>query len=189
MRYNFSNIAKYPDGTWPPIGRAKLTYKFCPCRNQYFFKEGNNELLLYLRGHCKGWSENPEGVYTVNYIITVLFANWERKGLIRHNLYLLIGEQEVKAFGHYKRWNLFPETFRSSSKAICMGLFNLRIFITTFYLNTFGVADDYAVPFLCYENKNLLCQILKVRSLPRGLCYDNCLIKRRWYTSWETMYR
>lgn len=184
MKYHFSYIASYPNGT---IGRAHLTYEFCPCRNQYSFKSGKNELLSYLR-NCKGWSEDPEGVYTINYIFTVLFANWKWKNLIRnkYELELLIGEEELEVFGCEELRQWFVTDLEAQSESFgysrlfwdpCtvvsyLGVYHLRGFIASTYLNTHGVYESYSVPFLCYNDKKLLRKILNVSVIPEQLYYD-----------------
>jgi hypothetical protein len=49
-----------------------VIYEPCDCQEKYSFKP-QSRLLAYLR-QCKGWTDDPEGKYTLNYIIAVLLA-------------------------------------------------------------------------------------------------------------------
>ena len=59
-----------------------LQYFFCTHQEKYQIKR-SSRLESYLK-NCKGFVKDPKNLYTVNYIIAVLVANWRDQGLITH---------------------------------------------------------------------------------------------------------
>ena len=62
-----------------------LIYKCCPHNFRYKFKK-DSPLRKYLKTKCKGFVESPDDLYTINYIVIVLLANWGELRLVRCNL-------------------------------------------------------------------------------------------------------
>jgi len=58
-----------------------LLYFLCLHQERYAIKDPC--LLYYLTRLCEGFVEDPEGKYTLQYLLHVLLANWREKNLLK----------------------------------------------------------------------------------------------------------
>lgn len=70
-----------------------LYYAVCPHQEAFKFQQ-NAPLLRYLKNHCEGFVQEPNDIYTVNYIAIVLIENWERSGVLCHDR--IVTNHEIK---------------------------------------------------------------------------------------------
>ena len=60
----------------------RIIYSVCPHRNRYPFKKGS-ELKNYLKNECPVWKDDPEELYTVNFIVVALLSTFKSQDLIK----------------------------------------------------------------------------------------------------------
>jgi len=132
----------------------RISYKLCPHQDKYSFCP-NSPLKNYLENHCKGFVIDPSNTYTINYIVTILIANWGKRRLFSQN------QDAVLATSYIKK------AFRTTSAVI--GIKGLRRRIV-YQLD--AEAEDYFLrvkpqlydhPLWCLEPRDieLIASILK----------------------------
>lgn len=60
-----------------------INYKPCDCKGKYQFKK-DSSLLKFLQNN-NGWVSDPQNLYTLNYILICLIANFKEKGFLNAN--------------------------------------------------------------------------------------------------------
>ena len=116
-----------------------LDIKPCPHGEKYTLEDST--LLQYLMEDCKGFQIDPEGKYTLNYVITVLLANWKEKQLIQHCTVLTNGRIK-RAFGTYDSCFCLTE----------LRAMVLRYFDTKEFFLLEGYYRIYRAPLWCLDS-------------------------------------
>jgi hypothetical protein len=108
MVYELGDYVQIGEG---PLEFINLDYTPCPCRDFYLLDQ-ESSLFLYLKTHCKGWTESPHGFYTLNYIMIVLLANWSQKNLIRNCTFIRANKDEslIFTFNEIDLWAYYGTT-------------------------------------------------------------------------------
>jgi len=134
----------------------ELSYSFCPCREKYRLK--NKPLLDYLQTHCDGWVEDPQGRYTLNYLIAILLVNLKEKNRLKPILvrnHFQIDDPRLTAILRFSCFSL--SDFRNKIK----GLFHGKV----------CKESHRSVLFLCEPNVGLIHPFLK--NLEDEKCISN----------------
>jgi hypothetical protein len=103
MFFNFGSFIVLRDGSFKYVN---LIYGPCPCQRLYRFK-AESLLLQYLKDHCNTFSENPEGEYSLNYILFNLIYHWDSKHLITHGERVYLTKETKPLLdpdGPYNKW-------------------------------------------------------------------------------------
>ena len=152
-----------------------LEYEPCPCQDLLPLSK-ESELFLYLKNHCQGWSESSHGHYTLNYILTVLFKNWNQKKLIVDRTYLRLDEDESFIFTLKDPlgWAYFgtPQQWAPLER--------IRPLIASKFFNIKG--NEYMALFLCNNDlKSFLKKTFKWESIPKCIYEERCVGPKKRY--------
>ena len=120
-----------------------IYYSPCPCKEKYYL-DPDSPLTKYLKGECRGWVVASDNLYSLNYLLLVLIANFKRKQVLKFNdifdYYYLEGDQKLSL--------LLGESYTS--------LLSFRSFVNETFFG--GVEKDQlsffsTTLFLCVDRK------------------------------------
>ena len=123
---------------------SHLPYYTCPCRDKHFLPP-DSRLLQYLKFECQGFTEDPKGEFSLNYILIVLVTNWSQKGLFKKRNYLTTKNRTIKALLGYPCWG----------RPISIKISNLRYSICSRYFRTTEVIETSYAVFFCVKDQGL----------------------------------
>jgi hypothetical protein len=166
MVYELGDYIQTGDGSLEFIN---LDYTPCPCRDFYLL-DPESSLFLYLKTHCRGWTESPHGFYTLNYIMIVLLANWSQKNLIVDCTFLRANEDESLIFT-FKETSLWAYYYGIPHK--WAPLHKIRSFIAQKY---FGIEIEKRTSLLlcCPSIEKILKTLLDTEIIDTGLLHCRC---------------